>query len=67
MYVSKHAEERIKERGITVQQLTTALRFGKRLVNRNDPNKTTIVLNGAVDVYVVTSKEEDVLITAWVK
>ena len=67
MVVTKHAQERIRERNITTQQLTTALRFGKRLVNRNDATKTTIVLNGVVDIYLVTDKEESVLITCWVK
>ena len=67
MKVSKHAIERIKERNITTAELTTTLRYGKRLVNRTDPSKTTIVLNGKRDVYMVVDKEETILITAFVK
>lgn len=67
MQITRHAQERIIERGITTAELVECVKNGKRLVNRNDPNKVTIVLNGARDVYMVTDKEQSVLITAFVK
>lgn len=67
MNITRHAQERINERNITTQELIECVTKGKRLVNRNDPSKTTIVWNGPRDVYMVVNKEETVLITAFVK
>ena len=69
MKVTKHAMARIKERKMTQEMLVACLRDGKRLVNKWDANKKTIVLNNynGVDVYMVTDQDEKFLITVWVK
>lgn len=66
MRYTKHTQLRMKERGITRQDIETTVRYGVQMVNRNDPNKYTYILNG-LDVYVVTNKESDVIITVFKK
>ena len=67
MRITKHAKIRMDERNMTHQMIADVIANGTKLVNRTDPNKWTYVWNGPIDLYVVTNKESDVVITVWVK
>ena len=67
MRITKHAKIRMDERGISEDHIKMVLTHGKQLVNRNDPNKWTYVLNGTKDIYVITNKESDTVITVFTK
>ena len=66
MRITKHAQARIQERAIPTEELVHCITHGVRLVNRNDPSKTTIVDN-KINLYIVTDKAETTVITVFRK
>ena len=64
--VSKHASVRMQERGLTHQDVNTAITYGNKLVNKWDSNKVTIVDN-KTRVTVVMDKAMTVVITLFIQ
>ena len=61
---TKHAKEQMAKRKISHNNIIKALTNGTVLVNRNDPNKRTIIDN-AQGLYVVTNDIKTIIITTF--
>ena len=66
MKVSKHTKDRMVERNITVQEVTTTLQYGRKMVNKWDSNKLTFV-DYSLNCYVVVDKDLTTIITVFRK
>ena len=62
MRITKHAEERIMERGITVGNLVHAMKNGVIMPHRTDGDKCVVRTD---EIYVIMNKAMDVVITAF--
>lgn len=63
MRITNHAKERIQERGITVSQLVDAVKHGKRLEHKNNPERLVVRTN---EIYMIFDKAMTTLITVFV-
>ena len=61
---TKHAKQQMAKRNISHNNIIKALTNGTVLVNRNDPNKRTIIDN-AQGLYVVTNDTKSIIITTF--
>ena len=66
MRITKHAMERIHQRGITKEELVECLKNGKRYENKWDAEKWTFVHTG-INVYIVTDKDMTAMISVFRK
>jgi len=66
MRVTKHAQERMSERGIRALDVAHVLRYGSKYVNRHDPSKYTFI-DTSLNVYVVTDKSMSTVVTVFRK
>ena len=62
MKITKHAEERIMERGITVGSLIHAMKNGVVMPHRKDEDKCVVRTD---EIYVIMNKAMDTVITAF--
>lgn len=61
---TKHAKEQMTKRSISHNNIIKALSNGTTMINRNDPNKRTIIDN-AQGLYVVTNDSKTIVITTF--
>ena len=61
---TKHAKEQMTKRNISHDNIIKALSNGTTMINRNDPNKRTIIDN-AQGLYVVTNDIKTIIITTF--
>ena len=61
---TKHAKEQMAKRKISHTNIIKALANGTALINRNDPNKRTIIDNEQ-GLYVVTNDTKTIIITTF--
>ena len=66
MRITRHAEERIKERNVTREELVATIRDGVYMVNKWDSKKITVV-NNEVNLYIVMNESKDTIITVFKK
>ena len=64
MKITKHAQERIEERNVDINDLAAVLKDGIKMVNKHDSSKWTMK-HQTKDLYIVLDQEMTTVITVF--